>query len=511
MSKLIPVIGMEVHTELKTASKMFCRCPNGAGLDVPANTNVCPVCLAHPGALPVANREAIKLVVKVGLAISGKIASVSKFDRKNYFYPDLPKGYQISQYDQPLVAGGTLSANDRDIAITRIHLEEDTGKLQHPTGANYSYVDFNRASVPLMELVTEPAVRSSTEAKRFCQELQLLLRTLDVSDADMEKGQMRCEANISLMAETKEWKPENFGTKVEVKNLNSFRAVERAIEFEIKRQTEVLNSGGTVLQETRGWDDAGQKTYSQRTKESAHDYRYFPDPDLTPITLFDEGEIAIADGIDVAALRRTLPELPQAKRHRFMADLGLSAEDALLLSSDAELALFVETVAVSIRSWLPTLDDVSGTEEEIWAGAKAKVGKLVGGWMTSELFKLLREHNLTLKTAKLTPGQFTDFLKLIYLRRVNSSAGQVILSEMVLTGSDPETILAEKDLSQTNDTASLDQTVQSVINANEGPANEYKNGKDNVLQFLVGQGMKASKGKANPEALAERIQKALRG
>ncbi|MFA5954580.1 MAG: Asp-tRNA(Asn)/Glu-tRNA(Gln) amidotransferase subunit GatB [Patescibacteria group bacterium] len=509
-TKYIPVIGMEVHAELKTNSKMFCRCLNDFGLEEKPNVNVCPVCLGHPGALPVANIEAVKMVIKVGLALGADIARVSKFDRKNYFYPDLPKGYQISQYDQPLTQHGTLEANGKAIAITRVHLEEDTGKLQHPDGAEYSLVDFNRSGVPLMELVTEPDITGAAEAKKFCQELQILLRALDVSGADMEKGQMRCEANISLMPANKERKPENFGTKVEVKNLNSFRAVERAIEYEITRQEAALEAGELVLQETRGWNDSKQETYSQRSKESAHDYRYFPEPDLPPMVLgqIDKPQPG-AIVISIEDIKATLPELPQQRRARFMEEYAFSKEDAHLLSSDFALAHFTENIFAEIKGWLTTLEGVEGDAEEIWEKEKKKVGKLVSGWLTSELFKLMNEKKLTITDIKITPTAFAGFLKLVFERKVNSSAAQIVLREMFETGKDPETVLEEKDLHQVHDSASLDGVIEKIITANPGPIADYKSGKENALQYLIGQGMKEAKGKANPEKLKEMIKAKL--
>src|SRR3989338_6714560 len=306
----IPTVGLEIHAELKTKSKMFCSCKNDSSEQHP-NVNICPICLAHPGTLPVANEDAINKVMRVGLALGCTIPERSKFDRKNYFYPDLPKGYQISQYDMPLCMGGALKVGDRDIRITRVHLEEDTGRRVHPAGANYSLVDFNRAGGPLMELVTEPDITSNQEASSFAQELQLILRYLEASDADMERGQRRVEDNISIRPEGKE----KLGTKVEVKNLNSFRAVELAIKYEIQRQTEALNGRQNVVQETRGWDDAKGITYSQREKESAHDYRYFPEPDLPPFRFSKEM---------ITSLRVQLPELPQKKRGRLLEEYGLS-------------------------------------------------------------------------------------------------------------------------------------------------------------------------------------------
>lgn len=510
MNKWEAVIGMEVHCELKTNSKMFCACPNGLGQETEPNVHVCPVCLAHPGALPTANVEAIKSVVRVGLALNATIPKVSKFDRKNYFYPDLPKGYQISQYDQPLTEHGRLSIGTKDVRITRVHLEEDTGKLQHPDGATYSLVDYNRASVPLMELVTEPDITSAAEAKKFCQELQLLLRSIGVSDADMERGQMRCEANISIMPAGLERTPKNFGTKVEVKNLNSFKAVERAIEYELKRHTDVLENGGTLTQETRGWDENKGETFPQRKKESAHDYRYFPEPDLPPIVL--DKSIAPADGsiiIDVEELRATLPELPQTKRARFVNDYEVTEADAFLLTGDTVLADFTDTVFSQLRNWLPTLESVEGDADEIWTKERKRVAKLVSGWLTTELFKLLKTANQEITDLKFTADQFADFLKLVYQNKVNSSAAQVILKEMFDTGADAERVLEEKDLRQIDDSSSLETTIDEIIAANPGVVADFKSGKEAALQFLIGQGMKATKGKANPAKLGEMFRSKL--
>src|SRR6185369_10210888 len=330
--KYFPVIGMEVHAELKTRSKMFCACKNGLGLEKSPNVNICPVCTAQPGSLPVPNIRAIESVQRVGLALGCTLRKLSKFDLKNYFYPDIPKGYQISQYDEPFCEKGAMEINGKTFRITRIHLEEDTGKSMHPAGADYTLVDFNRAGVPLMELVTEPDFSEGKDASAFCQKLRQTLRYLKVSDADMEKGQMRCEVNISLYKEGEE---RLSGTKVEVKNINSFRSVERAIEYEIKRQTEMLEKGEKIIQETRGWDEVKNVTVSQRKKESAHDYRYFPEPDIPPFE-FNEAYIE--------KLRLTLPELPDAKLKRFKEEYSLPDADSLILVDDKEDAEFFEHV-----------------------------------------------------------------------------------------------------------------------------------------------------------------------
>ncbi|MDP2637257.1 MAG: Asp-tRNA(Asn)/Glu-tRNA(Gln) amidotransferase subunit GatB, partial [bacterium] len=371
----IPTIGLEIHAELKTKSKMFCSSPNNP-LETRPNVNVCPVCMGHPGTLPFANKEAIQKVLKVGLALNCSIPEFTKFDRKNYFYPDLPKGYQISQYDMPLATKGWLEIRNSKseilkIRITRVHLEEDTARLVHPEKMNHSLVDFNRAGVPLMELVTEPDITSSKEASAFARELQTILRYLDVSSADMEKGQMRVEANISVRPENKK----ELGTKVEVKNLNSFRAVENAIEFEVKRQEEVLESGGAIAQETRGWDDAKNITVSQREKEEAHDYRYFPEPDLPPFRFAKK---------EVEALRKELPELPQERRKRFLAKYKLPEKAAETLVVEKRAGDFLEesvregapakTAANYILSFLlsqkewPTVQNFSSTMRMLEAG-----------------------------------------------------------------------------------------------------------------------------------------------
>lgn len=505
------VIGMEVHCELKTSSKMFCACPNGLGQETEPNVNICPVCLAHPGALPTPNVEAVKMVAKVGLALDAEIASISKFDRKNYFYPDLPKGYQISQYDQPITANGKLRVGDKVIRITRVHLEEDTGKLTHPTGSQYSLVDYNRASVPLMELVTEPDITSAAEAKKFCQELQMILRTIGVSNADMEKGQMRCEANISLLPAGKERTLENFGTKVEVKNLNSFKAVERAIEYEYKRQSAALESGEKLIQETRGWDEHKGETFAQRKKESAHDYRYFPEPDLPPM-VFGPLEHAPAGAItiDIESLRAEMPELPQAKRKRFEDEYGLASTDAFLLTSDRALANFTERVFSELRGWLESVDGVNDDRDGLWEKERPKAAKLVAGWMTTELFKLMNEAQIDIDQCKITPENFAHFLTLIKTSKVNSSAAQVLLKEMFDTGKDPEVVLEEKDLKQIDDSGALDTVVADVIAANPGPVTDFKSGKENALMFLVGQAMKVTKGKGNPAKFQELFREKLK-
>ncbi len=474
--KYKPTIGMEVHVELKTESKMFCACKNELGLDRVPNTNICPVCTGQPGALPVANEKAIEYVVRAGLALNCQIAKISKFDRKNYFYPDLPKGYQISQYDQPLCEKGFLEVGGRKIGITRIHLEEDTGKLIHQKGTDHSLVDFNRSGVPLMELVTEPDIESAEEAKKFCEELQLILRYIGISDADMEKGQMRCEANISIAKSG----AKKFGTKVEVKNLNSFRSVEKAIEYELKRQEEALENGEKLVQETRGWDEGKMATYSQREKESAHDYRYFPEPDLPPLELSEEY---------VRKIECELPELPAQKIERFQKEYNLPEHDAEVLARDKHLAEFFE-------------DSVS---EGCELCAKVdKISKLAANYILSELKKYL-DDKTGIQDLKLTAENFGELMSIIALEKINSSAAQKVLAEMIKTGADPEHIIDEKNLGQIEDDSEIEKIVKKVISENPDPVSDYKSGKEAALQFLLGQIMKESRGKAEPKKAIEII------
>jgi len=491
--KYEPTIGLEIHAELKTKSKMFCDSPNGLGLEKEPNVNICPVCTGQPGTLPVINEEAVQMVLKTGLALEARVAAFSKFDRKNYFYPDLPKGYQISQYDKPLVEGGFLDVINNDkisrIRIRRVHLEEDTGKLIHPKGANYSLVDLNRAGVPLMELVTEPDIKTGVQARKFCQELQLILRYLDVSDADMEKGQMRCEVNISLA------KDKVFGTKVEIKNLNSFRAVEKSIDYEIKRQSKALDEGKKIIQETRGWDDAAGITVSQRAKEEAHDYRYFPEPDLPPLVDLDK---------TVEQLRFALPELPKQKRIRFAKEYDLPVGDVEILVQKKELACYFENVCSEFA------------ETENWANLFKdnikKLYKLAVNYLITEIPRIAKiqganeEYRLE---EKITPENFAEFIVLTAQAKISSSGAQAVLAEMFKTGIDPSHIIEAKDLGQLNDEAELQEIIKNVIINNTKTADDYKKGNANALQFLVGQAMKASGGKANPRLAAEIFKKLL--
>jgi aspartyl-tRNA(Asn)/glutamyl-tRNA(Gln) amidotransferase subunit B len=492
--KYLPTIGLEIHVHLKTKSKMFCGCANQDLAET--NTNICPVCTAQPGTLPVMNQQAIEWTRLLGLALDSEILPQFNFERKNYFYPDLPKGYQITSATNPPCKGGYLMVGEKKIRINHVHLEEDTGSLKHSADGKASLVDLNRAGTPLVELVTEPDMTNGWETKTFCQELQLLFRTLGIADADMEKGQMRCEVNISLHPE----KQKELGTKVEIKNLNSFRAVERAIDYEIKRQTEALNKGEKIIQETRGWDENQQTTVSQRTKEESHDYRYFPEPDLPPITFSQK---------DYEKLLAQLPELPQKKRERFMTEYGFTAEDARLLTADKDLANFVEEVVSELKAWLISLETVEGSEEEIWEKNKNKLMRLLGGWLTSELFKLMNQSNILIKDLKITPENFAEFITLVYQNKVNSSAAQKILKVMFDQGSDPSQVMESENLGQLSDETELEKIVDLVIKNNPEQVTKYQNGKTNVFQFFVGLVMKESKGKANPEIVHKLLKSKL--
>ncbi len=480
MAKYIPVIGMEIHCEIKTASKMFCAEINGLGLEATPNVHIDPVTTAQPGTLPVPNEAAIRAVQRAGLALGCTLARETKFDRKNYFYPDLPKGYQISQYDQPLCYDGALVVDGARIGITRIHMEEDTGKSRHPKGADYTLVDLNRAGVPLMELVTEPDITSGTQARAFCQKLQQIIRYLDISDADMERGQMRCEVNISLHRDGED---KLSGTKVEIKNLNSFRAVERAIAYEIMRQTEALESGEEIIQETRGWDDAKGATFSQRAKESAHDYRYFPEPDIPPMT-FDDAY--------VEKLRRSLPELPDAKRARFKEEYALRDEVLDTIVADKSLADYYEAIVSELGE--------KRASKEIACDNAARLATLAANYLTSELLAYLVRDHKTIADVTISAENFAELIGLIADGKLNSSAAQKVLTLMYEgDDDDPSHIMEAQGLAQMDDDDALAAVVDAVIAANAQSVEDYRAGKENALKYLMGQVMKETKGKANPQ------------
>ncbi|MEK7631147.1 MAG: Asp-tRNA(Asn)/Glu-tRNA(Gln) amidotransferase subunit GatB [Patescibacteria group bacterium] len=477
------VIGLEIHAELATQSKMFCRCKNDSSEERP-NTNICPVCLAHPGTLPVANQDAVRKVVSVGLALGARVPDTSKFDRKNYFYPDQPKGYQISQYDEPMVANGLIAIpSGKQVRITRVHLEEDTGSLVHDKEGN-TLVDFNRAGVPLMELVTEPDMRSAAEAREAAEELQLIFQYVGASYARMQKGEMRVEANVSVMPKG----TEKFGTKVELKNINSFKFVEKAIEYEVARQIQLIESGGEVRQETRGWDEAKQQTVLQRVKESAHDYRYFPEPDLPPLNV-----AAIRE-----ELKHHLPELPVQKRERFLREYGLDTEAIEFLVRNPVMSSFYEKSASELGEWL----SASGHDTK-------NAYKLLRNYMLSDLARSLDEKGVAFADMKCDPENFAELISLIADKKISSRGAKDILLTMVSVGGDPSDIARDLDVFQSSDTGELEGIIKKVLEENESAVSEYKSGKQGALQFLVGQAMKASKGKGNPETIRDLLSQML--
>ncbi|MBI2097367.1 MAG: Asp-tRNA(Asn)/Glu-tRNA(Gln) amidotransferase subunit GatB [Candidatus Vogelbacteria bacterium] len=473
-----PVIGLEIHAQLQTRTKMFCNSVNDPDEKRP-NVNICPICLGHPGTLPTINKKAVEHVLRLGLAVGGQLADRTEFDRKNYFYPDLPKGYQISQYRLPLVTGGELAG----VALTRVHLEEDTARLIHDHKNGGSLIDFNRAGVPLMELVTEPMIKSAKEAGDFARELQLLLRYLDVSRANMEKGELRVEANVSVKRSSisrfdlKDPSPKveplgtTLGIKVEIKNLNSFRVVERAIDYELKRQTELLERGEKVVQETRGWDEKKGITFSQREKESAHDYRYFPDPDLPPLR-FKE----IPEWQNLAA---TIPELPWQKRARYEREFGLRKEALEIISAERRFYTFFDQVAKQL--------------------VKPELVGLAANYLLSDLAGL----------GSVWPAadHFVELIQMIGVNEISSRAAKDILTTGLKTS--PRQAAAKRELLQQSDETVLRDLVNQAISKNPKVVADYQNGKKASLQFLVGQGMKLSRGRANPQVLARLFEEIL--
>ncbi len=467
-NEYLATIGLEIHAELKTASKMFCSCKNDSDEKKP-NVNICPICMGHPGTLPVLNKEAIKNVIKIGYAVNGNIADFTEWDRKNYFYPDIPKGYQISQYKYPLISGGKLAGID----LTRIHLEEDTAQSTHDIHEN-SLINFNRAGVPLMELVTEPVIHSAEIAVVFAKELQLLLRYMNIGEANLEKGEMRVEANISVAT------PENtqikkFGTKTEVKNLNSFKAVEKAIVYEINRQIQLIKNDEKVLQETRGWDENTGKTYSQRVKENSHDYRYFPDPDIPKL------KISEIEEFDKNYLIKDIPELPWIKRERFNKDFG---------TTEKEVAVFIE------------YPEVAEYFEEVIKN-DSKIIKLSINYILTDYLGLIKKENK--KIDLINSKNFTKLMNMISDGKLSSRGAKDTLALMFKEDGDPEIIAENNGLIQKNDEGEIKKIVEEIILKNAIAVEEYKKGKLASLQFLIGQGMKATKGSANPELLKKVI------
>jgi aspartyl-tRNA(Asn)/glutamyl-tRNA(Gln) amidotransferase subunit B len=484
MSKYIPTIGLEIHAELKTKTKMFCNSINDPDETEP-NVNVCPICLGHPGTLPVLNKEAIKLVLKIGQSINAEIADYTEWDRKNYFYPDIPKGYQISQYKYPLVRGGNIHGVD----LTRIHLEEDTGTSIHDRG-DYSLINFNRAGVPLMELVTEPVIHSSKQAVEFAKELQLLLRYLGASEANMEKGEMRVEANISIAPEG----ADKLGTKVEVKNLNSFKTVERAIEYEIKRMTELLDQGkgSEIVQETRGWDEAKQKTFRQRIKESSDDYRYFPEPDLPKLKISEIPEFSREK------LIAELPELPWEKRSRYKSDYNMKEGDIENIVGSPNWYLHFEEI-------INLFDKLKEKKEILLA-----VNYFVNDYMS--LYNESMEKKGFAVEATINPIGFSNLIRMISVGEISSRGAKETLRIMYFESpheENPKKIAEKNNLLQQSDIGALEDIVKKIITDNKKVVDEYKSGKEASLQFLIGQGMKETKGSANPKLLSDLFKKLI--
>jgi len=469
------VIGMEVHVELRTAAKMFCRC-SADHFQVPANQHICPVCTSQPGSLPVINSRAIELTVMTGMALNCRIQPRSVFARKNYTYPDLPKGYQISQYEQPLCTDGWVEIDGengaRRIGVVRVHLEEDTGKLVHQGRA--SLVDYNRAGVPLMEIVSDSSIRSAEEAYQYLLKIRQLVRYLAASTGDMEKGAMRCEANISVRPAGSQ----EYGTKVEVKNLNSFRSVRNAIAYEAERQVDLLGSGDRVRQITVGWDEDSGVTREQRSKESSEDYRYFPEPDLLDVDLPPAW---------IAQVRAQLPELPDAKMRRFAEQYGLSAQDIGLLAEDRDIAEYFEAAATC-------------------EGADPKQ---VANWMTGELFRRLKEENADITRIEISPEALAELTVLVAQGTINQHAAKEVFGVLWQEGGTPASIVEARGLMQISDTPELEDLVAGVIAANPDVADKIRGGNPKPVQFLMGQVMKATRGKANPQLVVRLIKEAL--
>ena len=470
MSKYETVIGLEVHVELATETKIFCSCPTEFGKD--PNTHVCPVCLGFPGSLPVLNQRAVEFAIRAAVALNCEVPNFAKFDRKNYFYPDLPKAYQISQFDLPMAINGYMdievNGQTKRIGITRVHLEEDAGKLVHTEFGDCSLTDYNRTGVPLIEIVSEPDLRSPEEAKAYLEKLKSIIQYTGVSDVKMEEGSLRCDANVSIMpVGSKE-----FGTRSETKNMNSFRAVQRGLEYEVERQKEVLDSGGRVIQETRRWDENKGVTYSMRSKEEAHDYRYFPDPDLVPV---------MVDSAWVAEIKQSLPEMPDARCKRYVSELGLPAYDAVVVTASKALADFFEATVSEYH-------DV----------------KAVSNWIMGDILKHLNAAGIEINQTKLTPAHLVELLKLQDDGIISGKIAKTIFEKMFATGKIPSEIVKEQGLVQISDEGAIGAIVQQVLAENPKSVEDFRSGKEKAIGFLVGQVMKLSKGKANPE-LANRL------
>ncbi|MCP3774242.1 Asp-tRNA(Asn)/Glu-tRNA(Gln) amidotransferase subunit GatB [Paenibacillus sp. MZ04-78.2] len=458
------VIGLEVHVELHTNSKIFCGCSTAFG--APPNTHTCPICLGHPGVLPVLNKQAVEYAMKASMALNCQIATESKFDRKNYFYPDSPKAYQISQYDKPVGEHGWIeievNGETKRIGITRVHLEEDAGKLTHVDGGHASLVDFNRVGTPLIEIVSEPDLRSPEEARAYLEKLKAIMQYCDVSDVKMEEGSLRCDANISL----RPYGQEEFGTKAELKNMNSFRGVQRGLEYEEWRQADVLDSGGKVVQETRRWDEAQGKTLTMRSKEQAHDYRYFPDPDLVALHIEDAWKARVRDSI---------PELPDARKKRYVSEYGLPSYDAEVITSSIKVADFFE-------------ESLNFTKD----------AKAVSNWIMGDLLGYLNANNLELQDVKVTGKGLGEMIGLMEKGTISSKIAKTVFKTMLETGKAPQTIVEEQGLVQISDEGAILAVVEQIVAGNPQSVADFKAGKEKAVGFLVGQVMKETKGKANP-------------
>jgi len=491
--KLEPVIGLEIHIQLKTKSKMFCSCATHGNATSP-NSNVCPVCLGHPGTLPVPNEQAVRWAILTGLALNGTIAQVSKFDRKHYFYPDLPKGYQISQFDMPIMEGGHLDIDLPEenrpfrIGITRLHLEEDAAKNIHDP-AGKTYVDYNRGGTPLIEIVSEPDIRTPAQAKVFLQELRLIARYLDISNADMEKGHLRCDANISLREVDDNGIPKDdkLNTKIEIKNLNSFKAVERALEHEVQRQTKLWKDDKVPeVQETRGWNESKQVTELQRTKEGSADYRYFPDPDLPMLELSDL----------VQEVRGHIPEMPGARRTRLIDEYELNPADAKQICEDPALADYAEQVFSELDAWLGSLPEEEKNIEI--KKEKKKIAKLVSGWLLSKLGGVMKANAIDIRILKVSPENFAELITLLATGKLSGKNGMVVLEEMVASGIDPSHVMEDKKLGRLDDESLIADAVDTVIKNHPDEASRFKAGEKQLLKFFIGMVIKETEGNADP-------------
>lgn len=471
-----PVIGLEVHAQLKTKTKIFCGCSTAFG--APPNTHVCPVCLGMPGVLPVLNRSVVEYAMRMALATHCNVARESRFARKNYFYPDLPKGYQISQYELPIAEAGHVmitleDGSKKKIGLTRIHMEEDAGKSTHDPNRPVSFVDLNRTGVPLIEIVSEPDLRSPEEAGAYLRQIRSILRYLDISDGNMEEGSFRCDANVSVRPKG----ASEFGTRTELKNINSFKFVEKALAYEIRRQIGVIGDGGTIVQETRLWDTANSRTVSMRGKEEAHDYRYFPDPDLVPLVISDAW---------IDTVQKSLPELPDDRRARFMADYALPAYDADLLTSARELADYFEACVKQVDN-----------------------PKLVSNWVMGDLMGRLNTEGKTIEDSPVSPDQLAELLGLLTENVISGKIAKTVFDEMIKSGKSPKAIVEEKGLVQVTDASAIEAIVDQVIADHPDETARYREGKTKLMGFFVGQVMRASKGKANPQLVNKILKEKL--